>query len=78
MASKSKTPSTHTLKAHAVAEMISEGDDAEDQPEEVEEWAKVLSKLMIDSVIGQAQSRKGIKGEKDAATMTKLLDEGKR
>jgi hypothetical protein len=67
--------------AHAVAEMIRrcEGDDAQDQPEEVEEWAKVLDKLMVDSVIGWLlQSGKGAKGKKDAATMVKLLDEGKR
>jgi hypothetical protein len=67
--------------AHAVAEMIRrcEADDAEDQPELVEEWAKALDALMVDAVTGwRARSGKGAQVKKDAATMVKLLDEGER
>jgi hypothetical protein len=66
---------------HAVAAMISscEKTDAEDFPEDVEEWAKALDVLMNEAVKGwRAKSGKGAKNKKDAVTMLKLLEEGEK
>jgi hypothetical protein len=68
--------------AHSVAEMIRrcEGNsEFSEDDENVIEWAKTLDTVMAGAVKGwRAQSGNGTKAKKDAATMVKLLDEGKR